>query len=433
MPDRTNLSNRPIYIALETPTETFTTNDPVRGKVRIDPKSRPNRVTVTFQGRTKCAITHQDSMYSHSTYKSKQVLFTYSSTLFASESRGESYDILNHGGGITSDNRVELPFEFRFPDRTPARKDADINDRFAHKEGSVLPPNFNFYSSGLSITTGDEQLVEYYLEATMSHREQVRCPLKFHPPSPNNPIEEKEEVPKITYMPNVGNAVYIRTHKLDPDYDPNPHLKTRIKNKFKSNYAAPFLNFRLKTLCPSSLTTSQPLHLTLVLEHIKCSPEISNPPPIFLRRIRVKLLSTVHVCVPKTYLFSSEDEVGVTHEDKSVLLDKRYTDGDGLLLHDGGVGIDTSRLPGAIVPGFKTYVLGLEYGVEVRVWGECEGENFEIVPVRGIVGVVSHRRSGDGAIGDVGERLVSLPALGDDVAPPRYREVEGVKDGQAVV
>ncbi|KAF2640840.1 hypothetical protein P280DRAFT_549634 [Massarina eburnea CBS 473.64] len=423
--DRTNHPSRPIHIALQNPNQTYTTDSIVRGKIRLDPKTRPSRITVTFIGRTRAAITRRDAS-TETTYKTKPILFSNTLELFASESIRESSEILKLG--VTIEDRVELPFEFRFPERTPKRGVVRTDDQFNHQEGSELPPSFLFIaSSGISLTNGDQQSVEYILDAKIYNAskatpsEVVRCHLRFLPPASAN-TPDSSAVVRTAHRDSVHqptNGLWIRTNRLDPAWDPDEGLLDRIKNTFRSKTNAPFANFNIKAKCPRVLNAEKPVSFSLVLEHLGCSDEIRDLPPIFIRGIRVRLLSDVSVRVP-SHSFFSESEESETHTDKSILLDDRYEEDDGLLLYDG-LGVTTKPLPASAVSAFKTYALGLDHSIEVKLWGECAKEKFEVTPLYGKIFIVPHRVERMQS----GEREEAVAKeMNADAVPPTYQLVD---------
>ncbi|KAF1961094.1 hypothetical protein CC80DRAFT_229896 [Byssothecium circinans] len=437
---RTNRPNRPIYISLTNPGEILTINSPVRGKVLIDPRSRPSRVTISFFGRTRACITRRTGSNSLSTYKTKPLFFTYTLELFASESQGESYDILKHG--VTVNNRVELPFSFRFPEKTPPKRGVSrVKDKFNHQEGDELPPSFLFTANlGFRVTNGDQQSVEYMLEAKLfvsspTPEEEVRCRLRFLPPAPANTPDASVLVrtSQSYYMHQPKNGLWIRSYRLLPDWDPEERLRDRIKIGLKSWSNAPYANFKIEARCSCVLTVEQPVRFNLVVEHLRRSEEIPQPPVIYLRRIRVRLQSNIHVCVPAGFSLTSS-EYKEMHTYKPVLLDARYDEGDGLLVYDG-MEICTKPLLVSAVPAFRTYALGLDHVLEVYIWGECAKEKFEVVPLHGKVFIVppptldfAPNRIEDGEREAVDEEQPVVeegdgapPGLDDDIRPPRYQ------------
>lgn len=195
-----NTKDRALYIALDTPTGSgpygfFTSGDVIRGRVRVTPTSRPQRIVIHFKGRSKSSIVKRSGNSSH-TYADKVSLFSHSLELFRSEQWGQSYDIANHG--INESGWVMLPFEFTFPDKVELDpSQSEVNNQrqrpqyreragFECKAGHPLPPTYQ-HNKGARC----EQYVEYFLEALSyasalkyPSSDIVRQPLRFMPPQP---------------------------------------------------------------------------------------------------------------------------------------------------------------------------------------------------------------------------------------------------------
>jgi len=150
----------------------------------------------------KCAITRSNGQ-SSTTYKEKPEFFHRTIELFTSSTGGPSYDILSRG--ITDDDRVELPFEFTWPERTelPPGEKWHPSEYFAHGPGGILPPTYIRLGSNEQLvevgnkyhdsTTSSHLLTrylrvwQYFLEARLfthgrySPAQESRCPLTYWP------------------------------------------------------------------------------------------------------------------------------------------------------------------------------------------------------------------------------------------------------------
>jgi hypothetical protein len=169
MPDRANSAYKAIYVDVSpSPSHIHTTGSPVRGRVRVDPSKRPQRVSIAFRGREKCSITRRNGNRS-TTYKEKPAYFAYELDLFSSATGGASYDIVSYG--ITEDNKVDLAFEFHFPDTMQIQHPPSMwreSGQFTYHLGE-LPPSYHYHES----YSADEQIVEYYLEARLYTESQI--------------------------------------------------------------------------------------------------------------------------------------------------------------------------------------------------------------------------------------------------------------------
>ncbi|KAL1602472.1 hypothetical protein SLS60_005888 [Paraconiothyrium brasiliense] len=337
----------------------------------------------------KCAITRTNGQ-SSTTYKEKPDFFMRTLELYASPIGGQSYDIVCANKGVTEDNRVELPFEFIWPERTelsPGPKWLP-NPSFEHECGGPLPPTY--YRSW-----GNELIVEYFLEARLytagryDAAQEVRCPLNYRPSPPiPNPIPP---VPNAVTIYS-RNGIVARTYRLHPDYDPNEGWRARIKHSWnKDKDTTPYANYMIGVSCPSVLIYGQPIVLTLSLNHIERSKDVPDPPPVHLRRISVRLSSYLKVRIPSRSLFGTSD-MDESHNDKVIFLDKRFMMGEGLLMYDG-MTATTAELPLLLAPAFKTYGLELTHKLKVELWGECAREQFRFTPVQGPVLILAGGRT----------------------------------------
>ncbi|KAL5372596.1 hypothetical protein PMIN04_001978 [Paraphaeosphaeria minitans] len=429
MPDRSNQRNRDIFVSV--PGGVFwTSGDVVRGSVRVKATSRPQRVNITFRGRTKCAITRSNGQ-SSTTYKEKPEFFSRTLELYSSPTSGQSYDIVCALLGVTEDDRVELPFEFTWPERTeisPGPKWLQ-SPCFEHECGGPLPPTY--YRGG-----SNEKLVEYFLEARLytdgrynaSH--EVRCPLTYRPsPSIPDPIPI---LPKVNTLYSLG-GITARTYRLHPEYDPDEGWRARIKHSWNKDKATtPYARYKIDVSCPSVVTAGQPIILSLSLNHLERSKDIPNPPPVYLRRISVRLSSHLRVRIPSRSLFGSSD-MDDSHNDKQIFLDKSFEIGEGILIFDGMEAV-TAKVPLHLAPAFKTYGLELTHKLKVELWGECAREKFRFTPVQGTILILGLRSP---PVDDLSppplpildatgaNRAVEAPpTVEEDIAPPPYQVLD---------
>ena len=106
--------------------------------------------------------------------------------------------------------------------------------------------------------------------------------------------------PKLSSLSlNIGNIVYhvrdqiIRTHRLDPRYDPDKGILKKIKYGItKHAGSSPMVSFRISANVPriASILNDLPISLSLVwLERV---PQYTTHPSIYTRRICVCLVSS---------------------------------------------------------------------------------------------------------------------------------------------
>lgn len=304
----------------------------------------------------KCAITNSNGQNSH-TYKRKLEFFSRTLELYPSPDSGQSYDI------VTEDGRIELPFEFHWPERTEIPPDSKWlqSPCFEHECGGPLPPTYGCKSN--------LQPVEYFLEARFytggkpKASQEVRCPLKYRPSQLiPDPIPS---LPKVhtKYSPS---GLITRTHRLHPEYDPNEGWCARIKHRWnKDKDTTPYANYEIDVSCLSVVTAGQPITLSLSLNHLERSKDIPDPPPVHLRRIRVRLSSLLRVRIPFR-MFSQDRELIDYRKYKHNILNQRFDTGEELLIFDG-MNVTTGDVPLSLEPAFKTYGLELTHKLKVEL------------------------------------------------------------------
>jgi hypothetical protein len=361
--------------------------------------------------------------------------FQYSLELFSSTTDGQSYDILSRG--VNADNKVELPFEFVFPDQVELDPPKEFTKEFKEvkgferEKGFTLPPTYEYTGSSTC-----EQVVEYYLQAEIftDHRliveKQVRQPLPFAPPGPV--LLEGD----MAYVQTRPMNVECRTHRLDPNYDPNEGALSRLKNRIKKNDSStPSASFTILAQIPKTVSKDSLLRLiTISLVHKDRSDNVIDPPPVYLREIRVRLLSTIHVRMPTSNISYIDGNMYDSHTSKQHLIDRRFE--DPILIYDG-MRIDNlgRRNMGEMLPqysDFTSYGLILTHSIEVNMGLVCAGEKTDIVACRGPVTIVQEPvtrivQASDGSLETVAigvGRMGVDEAIGDvglpEYAPPAY-------------
>lgn len=433
----TNPKNGPVHIALlpvlEKATK-FTCGDVVRGTVNVDPLKRPQRVRIFFQGRSKFSNDPSQGNTS-TTYRVKIPFFEYSLELFNSTSDGQSYDILSRG--VNADNKVELPFEFVFPDKVeldpPKEFTKEFRDvkGFEREKGFALPPTYEFTGSSTC-----EQIVEYYLQAEIftDHRliveKHVRQSLQFVPPGPVLPEGDTR------YVQTHPMNVLCRTHRLDPTYDPNEGTLSRLKNRMKKkDPSTPSASFAILAQIPRTASKTSILkRITISLIHGERSDIIMDPPPVYLREIRVRVLPTLYVRMPTSFVGYIDGNMYDAHTSKQHLFDRRFE--EPILMFDG-MKIDNlgRRNMGEVqlqCSDFTSYGLVLTHRVEVHMSLLCAGEKFDILACRGPVTIVEEpvTRTVQTADGNLETVAIGVGRMGVDeavggaelpeYAPPAY-------------
>ncbi|KZM22253.1 uncharacterized protein EKO05_0011370 [Ascochyta rabiei] len=382
----TNLAQKLLYIDVFSHTKhTYTTGDIVRGVVRVDPTARPQNVSIFFRG--TCILYNKD-------FEGCQTeLFRLERELFTSSGTSENYDILRRG--TADDGKVDLPFQFTFPHvvaQTPPAgrewhysKDSFGHPRFQHSPGFLLPPTCtSSTNAGVAVAPG----VSYYLEARLDSSLKIRQEVKFVPPAP--------EYDLLLLQPNIdfGTSLprqqcrykFIRTRKLLPGYKEKSGKFSKVKDflvekelffGIETFSEIPFYKFNVLATPPRVIVIGSDFPILVTLQHLDRSSSIPEPPPLFLRRVRVQIISTYNTFVPQP-----KDSVNCAseHIDRAehttTLIDKKFTSGNGEPLQDGLNMADLGdhrklKADGLITPSFSTYGMTLEHVMQVEMWGEC--------------------------------------------------------------
>lgn len=430
---------QPFYIHVYQETRQFyTSGDLVRGIVRVEPTLRPQCITIVFRG--WCVI------FDHEANGASPSFFKYRQVLFESSGAHENFDILRRG--TARDGRVELPFEFTFPQNAwmappPERewrysKDSSDHPRFQHSPGFLLPPASLPGPLPAKINYG----LEACLESTLVENGKitVRNELKFLPPAPEHDLSLLEpNLERTVNLPKHASRMkLIRTRKLVPRSDNSTLTKVKDllveKEVFLGLHSLdeiPFAKFSLVAIPSRIMVIGSPLPITVSLKHLERSASIRNPPDVFMRRIRVQLMPTYNVLIPRPSVNShvTKETVEVSRETWT-LLDKRYNAGPGQCLLDGLrlTDIGAPKLKHTkILPSFSSYGVNLEYEIQVEIWGECASHEFSGLACRSEVSIVSGWNAAPPPA-HLDEPNMSLPTMPayqetDPVLPPRPEDL----------
>jgi ribosomal protein L31 len=428
----------PFYIELLKETHPFyTCGDLVRGVVRIEPTLRPKRISVTFRGFSV--------IYDQSSNGATPKFFRHDQDLFVSSGAHENFDILQRGTAI--DGKVELPFEFTFPhtvslappsDR-PWKYSHDSYDhpRFQHSPGFQLPPSCTAFVSAKGPLAPQ---ITYTIEACVesvnsdSPRTQVRQDIKFLPPAPEYDMALLQ--PDLDLGLNLPKHCcrykFIRTRKLLPGYQGSSKLG-RVKDMLVekelffglSSYSEiPFVRFNLLATPARILVIGAQIPIITTVQHLDRSSSLPGPPDLFLRRVRVQLLSALNTFTTRsTYGSQAAKETIEVIRDAWTLFDKKFDDGNGEPLIDGLNLADLGEVRLAhekLLPSFTSYGLALEYELQVEIWGECAKHEFSGLACRVQVQVVS----GWNAASSQNTSSVNNALATDSGTRPEYHEVD---------
>lgn len=382
----TNLSQNPLYIDVFSDAKhVYTAGDLVHGMVRVDPTSRPQTVSIVFKGIS--------ILYDKDLEGCKTEFFRLEQELFVSSGTGEHYDILRQG--TAEDGKVELPFQFTFPHMVvrapPAErrwhysKDSLGHPRFQHSPGFPLPPTcVTLMNAEVAVAPG----VSYYLEARSDSSVRIRQEVKFMPPAPEYDLSLLQ--PNLDFGTGLPKQQcrykFIRTRKLLPDHKAKSNKLGRVKDflvekelffGLETFSEIPFYRFNVLATPPRVIVIGSDFPIHITLQHLDRSASIPEPPPLFLRRVRVQVISTYETFVPQP---KNSINHAIEHIDRAqrttTLFEKRFSSGggeplqDGLNLADYG-GFQAPKSDERIMPSFSSYGIMLEHEMQVEMWGEC--------------------------------------------------------------
>ncbi|KAF9691574.1 hypothetical protein EKO04_010371 [Ascochyta lentis] len=382
----TNLAQNPLYIDVFSGAKhIYTAGDIVRGVVRVDPTARPQNVSITFKGIS--------ILYDKDFEGCKTEFFRLEQDLFTSSSTSENYDILRQG--TADDGKVELPFQFTFPHgvvQAPPEgrqwrysKDSFGHPRFQHSPGFLLPPTCTSLTNAwVAVPPG----VSYYLEARTDSSLRIRQDVKFVPPAPEYDLRLLQ--PNLDFGTDLPKQQcrykFIRTRKLLPSYQEKSNKFGKMKEFLvekelffgsETFSEIPFYRFNVLATPPRVIVIGSDFPIHITLQHLDRSSSIPEPPPLFMRRVRIQVISTYETFVPQPKNSVNRATEHVDRAEKTTtLIDKKFTSSDGEPLKDGLNLAEFGELrrfetDELVTPSFSSYGMTLEHELRVDVWGEC--------------------------------------------------------------
>ncbi|KAF2126101.1 hypothetical protein P153DRAFT_298746 [Dothidotthia symphoricarpi CBS 119687] len=424
-PPYVNRRDNALYIDLfGDSTHYYTSGDRIHGVVRVNPDSRPQRVTLVFKGTSTIHDLNAKAV--------KIELFRYSLDLFESSGNGDGLDTLRRD--TAKDGKVELPFEFTFPqtvELSPPQdrewwysQDVFNHPRFQHSPGFPLPPSYTLSKfgtgpliSGPIVADPEAVYIRYYLEARIeistSDTSNAKPPparqeLHFIPPAP--PYDTSLLHPLTDFGTNIPKQFcrykFIRTRNLLPNYEKSSK-RGRVKDflvekelffGLHSYSEVPFVRFDLFAIPARIVRIGSPFPIALKIEHLERSKSLPHPPKLFLRRVRVQITARYYTFIPTA---ATQGQVQHARKEEThtitstlTLADRKFDSGAGeLMYHD----MDLARVADLhlglandkLIPSFTSYGLALEHEVQVHVWGECAKHGFEGLACKEMIQIVS--------------------------------------------
>ncbi|OAL48340.1 hypothetical protein IQ07DRAFT_645812 [Pyrenochaeta sp. DS3sAY3a] len=438
-PTTANKRHNPLYIELFSDQKLlYTSGDHIHGVLRVEPSVRPINISIFFRGFSL--------IYDSDATGIRSDFFEFSQELFVSTGAGENFDILRKG--TAEDGKVELPFDFTFPLQVKLpppgnrnwwySKDAFNHPRFQHSPGFILPPSCAQPTSAAGLLFPKIiYCLEAHMESMMSDTSntRVRRELKFIPPAPD--YHPGLLQPDLNFGPKLPEKYcrykFIRSRKLLPGYSEGSKLG-RVKDALGdkqlflglTNFTEiPFARFNFFATPARVLIIGSRVPITVTVEHLDRSQSLPDPPSLFMRRLRVQLVSTLSTFVPTINTTRNAGKETVTvAKDTMVLVDRKFETAEGEPLYNRLNILDLAEVrlsEPRLLPSFTSYGQALEYELQVDIDGECAGRDFTGIACRERVQIVSgwHAPPALDIAGGIGTE-----------SRPEYHEVDPLAFGQ---
>lgn len=379
---RANRTDGSVYIEVLNPPPFYTSGDCIRGKLLVEPTSRPSRISISLKGFSvlqdvNCRSVRIDF------YRASQYLYT---------STGDNFQRLTRN--TTDPTKVELPFSIDVPQHAtlhpPAERlwvhptDSYNHPRFQHSPVFPLPPS-------LSGPTPTSPQVLYHLEAYMESDVPKREPLKirqeirYMPPAPDfHPALLQPDLNFGTKLPkHCSRQKLIRSRKLFPDYSEKHSKLGRFKDKLvekemlfglQSFAEIPYIQFNLFATPASVLVVGSMVPVIVTVQHLKRSESLATLPDLFLKRVKVQLNAVINTFVPGEQYGRHATRAANSSDKKNIVLcDEKFEKDHELPLYDGLNLLDVANieLPKDSIPSFTSYGLNLEYELQIEISGRC--------------------------------------------------------------
>ncbi|EAT89600.2 hypothetical protein HBI56_029390 [Parastagonospora nodorum] len=363
-PDHENTPGGLISIALTRSSHRslHTNNDAVKGVVLVQTKTKAQRVSIKFIGRTTCRVLNERSPGSH--HVATADLFRHERTLSPRATPSAN----------CPPGRVEYPFDFRFPEAVELdpglQNDVPFkpDDSFEHEKGHQLPPSL--WWNEFTVRN------EYFLEADFVTAQRsftlnpvVILQLRFTPSEPELSISAPAA---LLPVPPIRFERRSRPPTPEPGQERQGPLM-RLKNSLKSekNEEASSTSLLVLSAPPRyrvGATTALRISLQATL-----SDGLTQPAPVYLRGIRAQVFLHIKYRIPLSS--APNQEIRKANTEKFDLFNRRYSK-PGLEITESTV-VEDFVINNIVPPTFKTYGLATRYEVRYDLLLECAGKESE--------------------------------------------------------
>jgi hypothetical protein len=363
-PDHENTPGGLISIALTRSSHRAlnTNNDAVKGVVLVQAKTKAQRVSIKFIGRTTCRATNDRSPGSPNVARTD--VFRHEKILVRRTTPSANCPL----------GRIEYPFEFRFPEAVELdprlQNDAPFkpDDSFEHERGHPLPPSLWW----------DENTVrsEYFLEADFvtEQRSFTLHPVVIHQLrfSPSDPEIGLPDPAALLPVPPIRLERRSRPSTPEPGPGRRGPLR-RLKSSFKNEKPEEASSTSLIVLSTPpryrvGATTALKISLQATL-----SDGLTQPAPVYLRGIRAQAI--VHISYRIPHSSAPKEEVRKNNTVKFDLFNRRYGK-PGLEITESSA-LEDFVINTIVPPTFQTYGVAVRYDVRYDLLLECAGRETE--------------------------------------------------------
>jgi hypothetical protein len=363
-PDHENTPGGLISIALTRSSHRSlnTNNDAVKGVVLVQSKTKAQRVSIKFIGRTTCRVANDRNPGSH--YLATTDLFRHEKVLVPRATPSAN----------CPSGRIEYPFEFRFPEAVeldpwlqndvPFKPDAS----FEHERGHPLPPSLWWNENTVRS--------EYLLEADFvnAQRSFTLNPVVIHQLrfSPSEPEVGLPDPGALLPVPPIRFERRSRSSTPEPGQE-RPGTLKRLKSSFRAEKKEEASSTSLLVLsAPSRYRVSATTTLKMSLQ-ATLSDGLTRPAPVYLRGIRAQAFLHINYRIPTPS--APNQEVRKEGIEKFDLFNRRYGK-PGIQITEN-TPLEDFVINNIVPPTFKTYGLAITYDVRYDLLFDCGGKESE--------------------------------------------------------
>lgn len=363
-PNNQNTLEGPLTITLTRSSHRSinTNNDSIKGAVLVKSKTKVQRVTIRFIGRTACRISNDRNP--GNPHVADVELFRHAQDLLP-----RAVPSANCPAG-----RTEYPFEFRFPEgieKDPKlQNDAPFkpDEDFEHERDHALPPSLWWNESTIRS--------EYFLEAesVAEQRSFTLNPVVIHQLrfSPSVPEIGLPNQPALLPTQPIRFERRSRPPTPEPGQERRGPLK-RLKESLKGEKSEEASSTSLLVLsAPPQYRVGSTTALKVSLQ-ATLSDGLTQPAPVYLRGIRAQASARMQYRVPAS--FAPNEEFRKETIEKFDLFNRRYGK-PGIEIGPATL-LDDFVINTIIPPTFKTFGLAVKYDVKYDLLLECAGKESE--------------------------------------------------------